>query len=78
MLEWLFFRLPIILVNAASIVARLTVLLNAAAGCTPATKLLSEKSLKLILNCDALPNMSSPDLILSFIVSTAAPAEASA
>ena len=41
---------PITRVTAASTVARSTVFVNPAAGCTPATILLSEKSLKLILN----------------------------
>jgi hypothetical protein len=42
-------------------VARFTVLLNAAAGCTLETKLLNEKSLKLILDNDALARLSMPE-----------------
>ena len=50
---------PITRLTAASRTDRSTVFVNAGAACTPATKLLKEKSLKLTLNCDALPNESS-------------------
>jgi hypothetical protein len=49
---------PITRFTAASSTDRSTVLVNAGAACTPATNPLKEKSLKLILNCDALPNKS--------------------